>query len=143
MCSFGLCFAFTILNNQATWTVERCTSREALDTCSKFATFNTKKFCSLLAGNDKALSSFLKCIRPEYACPIRKVKIVVYWCIAMHLSSFKFQFTYTGRNCTLDPKNFFIPLAGSYWKIKIKIVDLRDNSLVLCATYEGGAVARQ
>ncbi|KAK9744368.1 hypothetical protein QE152_g7812 [Popillia japonica] len=100
---------------QTTWVIERCSAREALDTCSHFAEFKTKKFCSMLAGTDTAWSSFMSCIHPKYKCPFRKM-------------------TYVGRNCSVDPNRFVIPVAGSYWKIKSEVVDLRDNSVALCIT---------
>lgn len=58
---------------QANWIVERCASREALDTCSHFAEFKTKKFCNLLMGTDKAWSSFADCVKPKFQCPLKKV----------------------------------------------------------------------
>ncbi|KAK9744366.1 hypothetical protein QE152_g7810 [Popillia japonica] len=104
---------------KSTWIVERCASREALDTCSHFAEFNTTKFCNIISKAGSAWSSFMSCIQPKYSCPLKKI-------------------TYFGRNCTVDPNRFFFPITGSYWKIKSEIVDGRDNALFMCLFFEGG-----
>ncbi|XP_017775886.1 PREDICTED: uncharacterized protein LOC108562165 [Nicrophorus vespilloides] len=96
--------------------VEKCKSKENMDTCVPMSTMKTRQYCRLLLNNkaNEAWSSFFSCIRPVYQCPMKKG-------------------TYIGTNCTYNMDMFqLFPLGGYFWKFHVEVNHPKTNNLVMC-----------
>ncbi|GLV39236.1 hypothetical protein CBL_06286 [Carabus blaptoides fortunei] len=84
--------------------VQRCASREALDTCAPFTKLKPMNTCALLMMKNMAWTKIIESIKPPFQCPLTgRVELSI-------------------DEVTFDSDLFrFFPLDNYYWKVAIRI----------------------
>nr|XP_022900294.1 uncharacterized protein LOC111413524 [Onthophagus taurus] len=100
--------------------LERCASKEAPDTCTKFTSLYTKNACKLCNAANTFFAPFVSCLKPPLNCPIIKR-------------------TFRGENCTFNMDLFrMFPITGFHWKFKFELFHSITNECIFCCQGEAG-----
>ncbi|XP_044262609.1 uncharacterized protein LOC123010050 [Tribolium madens] len=103
--------------------LNRCKSREALDSCEKYQNINMNHFCGILNDDNKPWSPFLKMCDPPFACPFKKG-------------------VYSFRNGTFDGSAVgHLPVSGWYWIVTAFMVGEKSDRTLGCVNFDGQIVS--